>query len=222
MQNDRFWEAQEQVERFAGREPDHRLVRLIEEYPTPAQIRVLDIGCAGGRNTDLLAARGFDVYALDASAAMVERTRARVAAHLGVGEAERRVRPGTMEDLSEFASGSFDLVVALGVFHSATTGEQWHAALSEAVRVLAPRGKMLVAAFDPETTPTGGELKPVPGEPNVYEGFWPGRHYLVGSAVLDAEMARRGLETVEPTQTVVVPLDSGQRVTINALYRKAL
>ena len=60
----------------------------------------------------------------------------------------------------------------------------------------------------------------MPEEPNVYEGLPSGRHYLVTPDGLDADMARHGLVTFEPSQTVVVPLESGRRVTINALYRK--
>ncbi|UCH84160.1 MAG: methyltransferase domain-containing protein, partial [Candidatus Latescibacterota bacterium] len=107
-----FWEEQEQVERFAAREPDRRLLALIEQYDNPGSIRVLDIGCAGGRNTEPLAARGFDVFAVDMSRAMVERTRDRVAAFLGPEEAGRRIRVGRMEDLSPFQSNHFHLVVA--------------------------------------------------------------------------------------------------------------
>lgn len=220
MDDHQFWEEQEQVERFAAREPDHRLVRLIERYHDPAGIRVLDIGCAGGRNADLLASRGFDIFAVDASAAMIQRTGERVAAILGKQEAARRVRRATMEDLSQFDSAAFDLVIALGVFHAATTGKQWHDALSEATRVLAPGGLMLVAVFSNKTDLTGKGITPVAGEPNVYEGLPSGRHYLAGPEELDHEMARRGLEPVEPTDTVVVPLEAGRRVTINALYRK--
>lgn len=220
MDDHQFWEAEEQVERFAAREPDHRLVALMEGYRDPTAIRVLDIGCAGGRNADLLASRGFDIFAIDASAAMIQRTRQRVAATLGDREAQRRVRRATMENLSEFETAAFDLVIALGIFHLATTVGQWHAGLSEAVRVLAPGGVMLVSVFSTETNPTGRGITPVSGEPNVYEGLRSGRHYLVGPDTLDAEMARRGLETVERTETVVVPLESGRRVTINALYRK--
>ena len=49
-------------------------MELIEEYPDPSRVRVLDLGCAGGRNTVVLAERGFDLEALDASAAMVAKT----------------------------------------------------------------------------------------------------------------------------------------------------
>ncbi len=220
MDHKQFWEEKEQVERFAARDPDHRLLALLEKYTDPAGTRVLDIGCAGGRNEVPLASRGFDVFAIDVSAAMVQRTRERVASILGGEETRRRVLRTSMEDLSAFETGDFDLVIALGVFHIATTGEQWHGALSEAARVLAPGGLMLVSVFGNRTDPTGKGITPVPGEPNVYEGLRSGRHYLVGPEEMDAEMARRGLEPVELTDTVVVPLESGHRVTINGLYRK--
>jgi SAM-dependent methyltransferase len=220
MNNRQFWEDQEQVERFAAREPDHRLLEMLESYADPAGTRVLDIGCAGGRNEVLLASRGFDVFAVDISAAMVQRTRERVASILGEKEALRRVRRASMDDLSDFESASFDVVIALGVFHIATTNRQWHGAVSEAARVLAPGGLMLVSVFSSRTDPTGQGITPVSGEPNVYEGLRSGRHYLVEADELDADMARRGLEPAEPTDTVVVPLESGRRVTINGLYRK--
>jgi len=215
-----FWEEQEQVERFAAREPDHRLLALLEGYADPAGTRVLDIGCAGGRNVLPLASLGFDVFAIDISSAMVQRTRERVASVLGTEEAARRVRRAPMEDLSEFGAAEFDLVIALGVFHLATTSGQWDEALAEAARVLAPEGVLLVSVFGSRTDPTGKGIVPVAGERHVYEGLRSGRHYLVEAEELDADMARRGLEPVEPTDTVVVPLESGQRVTINGLYRK--
>ncbi len=67
-----FWDRLETVERFAVREPDHRLVRLADDVHHPGATRVLDLGCAGGRNTVLLAERGFDVWARDASGPMAD------------------------------------------------------------------------------------------------------------------------------------------------------
>ena len=97
---DEYWEDPAQVARFAEREADRRLAALLPSFPDPARTRVLDLGCAGGRNAALLALKGFDVHALDASAAMVAHTRERLAAVLGVAEAERRVRQGRMDDLT--------------------------------------------------------------------------------------------------------------------------
>jgi SAM-dependent methyltransferase len=215
-----FWEQSEQVERFAAREPDHRLAALAGDYADPGATRVLDIGCAGGRNTVFLAARGFDVHALDSSAAMVARTRARVAAEFGEAAASR-VRRGTMDDLSAFAAASFHLVVALGVYHQAQSRGEFRRALEETARVLAPGGRVLVANFEPRTDPGGGGLVAVPGEPGLYTGFRAdGAHTLLDAAELDREMGRVGLTPLVPTATVEVDTNPGRRVTVNGLYRK--
>ncbi|MEJ2721183.1 MAG: class I SAM-dependent methyltransferase, partial [bacterium] len=182
--------------------------------------RVLDIGCAGGRNTELLASKGFDVFAIDLSRAMVRRTRDRVASILGRKEAERRVQVGRMDDLSRFESDDFDLVVALGIFHAAATQKEWDDALSATARVLNPGGVLLVAVFSPRTDPRGEGIVRAAGEAHVYDGLHSGRHYLVEADELDAAMARLGLEPIKPTDTVIVPLDEGRRVTVNGLYRK--
>ncbi len=215
-----FWERSEQVDRFAAREPDRRLLRLIESFSVPAGVRVLDLGCAGGRNTVVLAERGFDVHAIDSSRAMVERTRSRLAVVLGSDAAKERVRLGRMESLEEFVSGSFHLVVALGVYHSATCREEWDRALSETARVLLPGGLALVASFSPRSDPQGDGLRPVTGAPHVYEGFESGRMYLLEAEDLDTEMARYGLTPAAATETVEVPTETGRRVTVNGFYRK--
>ncbi len=215
-----FWEDPAQVEAFAARAPDWRLLELLADYEGPARTRVLDLGCAGGRNAVVLAQRGSDFYAIDASRAMVERTRARVAAVLGAAEARRRVRLGRMDEL-DFASGSFDLVVALGVYQTAGSQAEWDRAIAETVRVLARGGRVLVASFTPASDPAGAGLRPVPGEAHVFEGFAAGPMYLLHADELDAAMARHGLEPAVPTETVTVATESGRRVTANGLYRLA-
>ncbi|MDX1676175.1 MAG: class I SAM-dependent methyltransferase [Longimicrobiales bacterium] len=217
--SDDFWEDPERVERFADREPDHRLQRLVPAYDDPAAVRVLDLGCAGGRNTVFLAERGFDVWALDAAGAMVERTRARVAERLGRAEAERRVVRGRMDDLSRWPDGAFELIVALGIHHAAESWSEWQRAASETARVLAPGGLLLLNQFTPEVDLTGDGVEPVPGEPHVYTGFPSGRAVLLDADALDREWQRRGLDPVEPSETKHVELDDGtRRVSVNALY----
>jgi len=217
-----FWNDPERVEQFAGRAPDHRLVTLIAQISDPAGTRVLDLGCAGGRNTELLAGQGFDVHALDAAEAMVTRTRERVAAVLGWEEARERVRRGRMDDLVSYGTGVFDLVVALGVHHSADSWAEWSRAADETARALKPGGRLLFNQFTPEVDLTGEGVLPVAGEPRVYEGFPAGRVVLLDAETLDAEWAARGLLPEVPSETVRVELETGRRVSVNALYRRGL
>jgi AmmeMemoRadiSam system protein A len=218
--SDPFWESAEAVERFAARQPDVRLLELLDKYPDPSEIRVLDMGCAAGRNTEVLAARGFDLYAVDSSAAMVARTRERVAGILGAEEVDRRVLLGRMEDLGQFADGSVSLVVALGVLHQADSDEQWIRTIEEISRVLRAGGVLLLAAWSPRSRPDGEPVRKVVGEDHVYEGFHSGRHYLVESPPLDAALASVGLLPAVPTDEVEVETERGRRVTINGLYER--
>ena len=213
-----FWERPQVVEQFASRAPDHRLVPLVEEYARPDLTRVLDLGCAGGRNTVLLAERGFDVWAVDASTAMVERTRARVAAVLGPDRALPRVQQARMDGLSTFADASFDLVVALGVYHAAESMAEWERSVAETARVLRPGGRVLVNHFTPEVDLTGEGVRPASGEPGVYEGLADGRGVLLEADALDAAMARHGLSPAMRSETVRVETERGRRVSVNALY----
>ncbi len=216
------WERPDTVDRFAARDPDLRLLEILEAVADPAAFRVLDLGCAAGRNTVVLAGRGFDWVALDRSRAMVARTRRRVAELLGADEAARRVLRGRMDDLAEQADASFDLVIALGVYHCASSAPEWGGALAESARVLAPGGRLLVSVFTPETDLHGTGVHPLPGEPHLYSGFSSERTFLVDAETLDREMARHGLEPVVPTKTVRVELEKGRRVVANALYASAV
>lgn len=199
-----------------------RLTELLPSYRKPSAVRVLDLGCAAGRNAVLLAEKGFDVEALDASSAMAAKTRERVAAILGAGEAGRRVRVGRMDDLSFAPDASFDLVVALGLYHCSQSRSEWDRALLETARVLKPGGRLLVSVFTPETDLTGRGIAAVPGEPNVYEGFESGRSVLVDAPTLDTELARFGLTPLEPTRTARPKAETARRVSANGLFVKVI
>ncbi len=215
-----FWEDPEQVAQFAARDPDLRLVELMKEYAEPGTVRVLDLGCAGGRNTEPLVRAGFDVTAVDASAAMVAETRRRVAALRGEAEARRRVFVTRMDDLGFAARDDFALVVALGVYQQAQGEEEFRRALAETARVLAPGGRCLVANFAPGTGPRVNPPELVPGTSFVFDGFRYGHACLLPAELLDHEFARVGFVPAVPSRTVDRSQEDQGRITVNALYRK--
>ena len=216
----RFWEAPARVAEFAAREPDVRLVDLMQRYAAPRATRVLDLGCAGGRNTEPLLEAGFDVIAVDASSAMVAATRARVAPLAGAAATEHRVLLARMDDLSFAADASFDLVVALGIYQQAQDEAEWTRALAETARVLRGDGRVLVANFAPGTGPRADPPGLVTGTRFVYTGLADGRACLLTADELDGEFARIGLAPEVPTTTVDRSSEEHRRVTVNALYRK--
>jgi SAM-dependent methyltransferase len=215
-----FWERPAVVERFASRDPDARLKDWLSNCERPESLRVLDIGCAGGRNTELLARAGCDLHAIDASGPMVRRTRFRVGQIIGEREAARRVRVGRMENLGGYADRSFDLVIALGVYHSAPDRGTFERALTESSRVLDDGGELLLANFAPGTRVEGAPLRPLPEEPGVYVGHESGRHYLLEADELDELLYEFDLVPVEPTRTVEAGDADSRRITVNGRYRK--
>ncbi|MBK8229603.1 MAG: class I SAM-dependent methyltransferase [Candidatus Eisenbacteria bacterium] len=216
---DPSWEEPAQVEEFAARATDHRLLELVTRFPDPSTVQVLDLGCAGGRNTEFLVRAGFDVLAVDASLAMVRHTRVRIAPILGQAEAERRVRVARMDTLPFVESSSRQLVVALGIYFLARSAEEWSAALAESTRVLAPGGYCLVANFGPGFGPIDALPERV-GTSFVYRHESLGTICLLEPEELDLAFQQCGLSPVVPTVAVEREAEGIRRVTVNALYRR--
>jgi SAM-dependent methyltransferase len=102
-----------------------------------AGVRLLDVGCGAGMFLRLAADRGADVSGLDASEGMLAHARRRVpGAALVTGE---------LEDLP-YDDGGFDVVTGFNSFQYAARPA---AALAEAVRVLAPDGRVLALVWAP-------------------------------------------------------------------------
>lgn len=83
------------------------VARLLEVLALPSGARVLDCPCGQGRHAHLLAEAGFNVDALDYSATLLDRARAR-----GTGKTLRYTQ-GDMRALPGRWSGRFDAVVNL-------------------------------------------------------------------------------------------------------------
>lgn len=211
-----FWQRPDIVEQFANRDPDHRLVAWCETRSVQG-LPVLDVGCAGGRNTVYLAQQGADVHAVDSSAAMVAKTRARLT-DLGINDAEARVVESSMTNMTHLADGAFDWVIALGVYHTANSFEDWQQAIYETARVLKPGGEVLFSQFAPGSAPGGSLLTPVAGQEHLFEGN--GRYHLLLTATdVDRLLAEVGLLPVVETNTVDVNKGGNRRISVNGHYR---
>jgi SAM-dependent methyltransferase len=217
-----FWEQPEVVQSFAARGPDVRLAQLLARDGAAGYRRALDIGCAGGRNTVYLAQCGIEVHAVDAAHAMIAETRRRLSGIMGAAAAAERVRLGRMDDLGRHPDTHFDLVLALGIWHSAADWSEWRRAVAEAVRVLVPGGRLLLSHFTPATDLTGAGICPVAGEPHTYEGYDSGRAVLLELAEIEPELRGFGLKPVRPLEVLATEKDGGRRVSVTGELERLL
>lgn len=222
---DAFWDRPEMAERMGNRPPDDRMIDLLEAPPSERR-RVLDVGCAGGRNAEWLAQHGHDVWAFDAAATMVAATRERVTRHLGSEDARKRVRQAEVEDDDAWrpdGHADFDLVLALGVLQDLPDEVVFRSAVGRIAAALTPGGRVLVANFGPDSQPEGTPLSPVADRAHVYLGFAKGgrRMTLPDAATLDAWFVEAGLVPDVATTASVRPTEAGSRTTLNASYRRA-
>jgi len=101
--------------------------------------RVLDAACGPGLYATELVAQGADVTAFDASTAMVELARNRLA---GRAQVDRAVLGGTLP----YPDGAFDLIVCALAIHYA---DDRAAAFAEFFRVLRPDGALVISTQHP-------------------------------------------------------------------------
>lgn len=104
---------------------------------------ILDAGCGAGWYAEQLLKRGAIVEAIDASAAMVEYARARIAKIEG---ARATFRVADLAEAQPYGDAAFDGIVSPLVLHYM---KEWRPALREMKRMLKPRGWLLFSTHHP-------------------------------------------------------------------------
>lgn len=125
-------------------------VERVAALARPRGGRVLELGAGSGRLAIPLAGAGLQVWAVDASAAMVERLRAKPG-----GDRVHTV----VDDMAELAApglgGPFDVVLcAFNTLFNLTDAAAQARCIARVAEVMAPGGRLVVEAFVP---PAGGE-----------------------------------------------------------------
>jgi tellurite methyltransferase len=162
------------------------------------RMRVLDAGCGGGRNLVYFLREGYDVCAVDQSAAAVAQVRG-LASALAPRLPADNFRVESVEEMS-FDDVSFDFVISSAVLHFARDEARWRAMVSEMWRTLKPRGiffARLASSIGIER-----EVKLIEGRryrlPDGSDRF------LVDEKMLAGATESLGGEWLEPLKTVVV------------------
>jgi SAM-dependent methyltransferase len=159
-------------------------------------MRVLDAGCGEGPNLVYLLREGFEVFAIDANAAAVQRVR-QLSEALGTGLPEDNFQVGTIEQIP-FPDASADVVICNAVLHFARDEKHFRAMLSELWRVLAPGG-MLFARLGSRIGMDFERLRD-----NIFKLRDGSEWYLVDQEMLLDLTAEMHAALVDPLKTTVV------------------
>lgn len=161
-------------------------------------MRLLDAGCGSGRNLVYFLRSGYDVCAIDRSAASVSRVRD-LAARLAPQLAADHFRVEPVESTS-FADHSFDVVISSAVLHFAADEPTFEKMVVEMWRVLAPGGIFFARlastiGIEQHLAPLGGRRY---RQPDGDERF------LVDEALIERLNTQLEASLLEPVKTVNV------------------
>jgi tellurite methyltransferase len=174
-------------------------------------MRVLDVGCGGGRNLVYMLRHGFDVAAVDQDSEAVAQVRA-MAARLAPGLASDNFRVEPIEALS-FPDAWADVVIASAVLHFASSQAHFDSMLARIWRVLAPGG--LLFARLASSIGIADRVQPLgDGRFRLPDGS---DRFLVDEHMLMEIGVRLGAGLVDPLKTTVV---QNQRAMTTWVARK--
>lgn len=154
---------------------------LIAELKPPPGAAVLEIGCGTGRNLIRIARRYPQArcYGLDVSEEMLRTARQQVArAGLSDRITLARADATDFEPQALFGRAAFERVV---ISYALSMIPPWRAALAQALRVVAPGGKLHIVDF--------GDQADLPGPFRVLLNRWLGLFHVTPRVDLDAALA---------------------------------
>ena len=160
-----FWNDDEVVKSFRSQPTSDYWVDYFARFKNKKK-KVLDLGCGGGRNTQMLFSLGFDVFSCDLYTGMVDATKKRLL-ELGYKSDffDKRVIKARMDHLP-YKSESFDFVLSHGVYHNAFSAKEFAKAISESSRILKTEGRLCFNLFSSHYL--GKDFKKVKGKDNLF------------------------------------------------------
>lgn len=216
---DKFWSDPSQVIFFRDKPGCSHVRDFLSKVKSPSSKKVLDLGCGGGRNTEMLVKMGFDAHGVDSSTAMVQATRERLANFFSSREAATRIIQGSMLNLP-YPADSFDLIVSTGVYHQARSERDYTQAISESSRVLKKGGWIVLniftnEAWDKTYTKVDRKKYTVITKDGLYMTLLPKKRLL-------EMMADHGFKLSGRIKEEIKEINKGPRCVLRAVFRKVV
>ncbi|MBY0309855.1 class I SAM-dependent methyltransferase [Patescibacteria group bacterium] len=143
IQTFQFWNSRKNVQYFKDKPADPRIEKRLIEFRqnSATHVEALDLGCGGGRHTELLVTLGFSTHAIDLNPQMLRCTKDRVG-----GNNIITLKRASIIKLP-FRNNFFDVVVTTGVLHQAKNITEYQLAICELSRVVKQGGLVCLNIF---------------------------------------------------------------------------
>jgi ubiquinone/menaquinone biosynthesis C-methylase UbiE len=141
----KFWNSKGVVSEFKDAQVREYWVRYFSSIKSKNRKSVLDLGCGGGRYTEMLAKMGFKVFALDLHKGMINETTNRIKKLRDLKFTPVIVK-AEMANIP-FIENKFDIILSNGVFHNAKSFNNLKKALDETSRVIKKDGNLCLNVF---------------------------------------------------------------------------
>lgn len=174
-------------------------------------MRILDAGCGGGRNSEYLMRCGAEVWGVDADPRQIERVR-ETAAEVAPGLPATNFSVARLSDLPH-PDAHFGAVVCSAVLHFAEDSAEFEASMTEMWRVLAPGGIF----FARLASTIGLEDRVVHLRDRWHHLPDGSDRFLVDEHYLNKVATRLGADQIDPLKTTVV---QGMRAMTTWVLRK--
>lgn len=140
-----FWNNNKNIEYFANKPSDPRVKKRLEQLVLQRrgadEFSALDLGCGGGRHTELLVGLGFMTSVVDLNWRMLHATVKRIGRSKLVS-----VKQASITKLP-YKDASFDAIVTTGVLHQTKNFQEYQVAVSELSRTLKSGGLICLNIF---------------------------------------------------------------------------
>lgn len=141
-----YWNSHWVVEEFVNSKTPEYWQEYFSSIHNSSRLKVLDLGCGGGRNSRMLAERGFDFEACDLHLEMINATKKVLLPFFSVDELENIVIQANMLQLP-YSNNTFDYVISNGIYHNTSSVSEFEQAIVETGRILKPFGRLCMNVF---------------------------------------------------------------------------
>jgi len=210
-----FWNNPKQVMRFAKEKPSKYLLTFFSKIPDPETKKVLDLGCGGGRNTEMLSMLGFSVYACDLHKAMVNFTKKRMM-KLNKKTAKKIILASMLS--LPYSDNKFDYIISNGIFHNTSSLKELKMAIKESARVLKNYGCLVLNMFSSKTIDP--HLKPMKNRDSAYITSQGLPLILIPKELLIKILATNKLYPILNINETKVIIKTGKRSVLRGVFQK--